>query len=1133
MEDLSIVALLVNFSTDQVQNDLETSKSTISAIYWILRELSAMDSTIHEYVDSRVWSSMKKKEASLIDQGLSKAQLKKLHQQRAIEAMLARQKAFAKSQMFAEMEEDDDVDEFGDGGGLHGDDHGGASSGNEASAPNAIVYRPPPPPDCIICSQKKKGEPVMYIGHAQMTQVTTHALEDKPNEADSSASSGSSDGESVDSDGNGNGAATAGTATATASTPATSSSTMPFPPPIYVSLCGHAVHLHCWRKYFDSVKAQSRYNLEHSQANIAFDAHYGEFLCPLCQALSSMLVPYVPISPPLTLEDREQARGAMERVFQAKQDTACILSWLSDELPSRLEEMDVRSSDVSADDRSAGAAGDRSAESSDSDDRDADEEDADEEEEFYDADDDERLDDDDSMGGDDAGTDGSVRATERGHRRQRQRDDARAMKQFAVSFLEAMLRFQPEMTTHVTAAMAALKKSFFASGPQLAHLIWSSVATTVASVQLSGMSAAIYTLEMSRRSRRSSARRHHRGGFGSFGSSSTPSEVSPAASASAASSFSSLRITSILNPTKAAAAAGPCLKTRVAVSLPESLESQLDSSTPKDDSKLNVLLRSLKRLPLLFSKHDTRQRAFYRAMCAPMAMNLRLALGPDVWKESVKLGAPAQLGQPLLGQDLVYTCVAICSSMLHAKADVLLTIRSFCVLHMAQVLLQLSVMPAEAEDDEDDAEGTESDRPLHDVSSSSDSDVDSRRSASHSPPPPLASPAAPTPQQQQQQHEHTLLMQQSLEQLMSRLADAAGVDAVIPRDALDEQDVEEEEDREEKRSPPRGKQLLYLFQSSCLSFMRQVTLLCRAVFRGESDPDAAWSANFVSSLRLSTDYQAMSQQLGVPTVDQVAADERLLAYLLRAAGELQRRPFASAPVDVQRCYRQHGRVEAMLAAIDEAVQDAERGDAASRREIVRSNLDAMPPLPLRLAEDAPTSGGAGNEGRLTDSSKKKKKKRYRFANVRLVRLAASYTDLHAEVLGKSKCKQTWKMVENPAICLVCAQVLCAGTECCRRRRDGMGACTHHAMTCGAGAGLFFLMRSSSVLLVFGPRSSYFGSPYLDMFGEEDINVRRGRPLFLSAKRMRALQSLYASHQLANEVARNRRTSDQYIRTSYY
>lgn len=350
---------------------------------------------------------------------------------------------------------------------------------------------------------------------------------------------------------------------------------------------------------------------------------------------------------------------------------------------------------------------------------------------------------------------------------------------------------------------------------------------------------------------------------------------------------------------------------------------------------------------------------------------------------------------------------------------------------------------------------------------------------------------------------------------MDRISDAAGI-------GLDTSD----------RPPaPRGSQLLLLFQSSCLSFMRQVTLLCRAFFRGENDPDASWSANFVSSLRLSTNYLAMCQQLGVPTVDQVAADADLMSYLLQAAQELQTRPFASVPVDVQRNYRQHGHVESMLSAVDEAVRASEDDDISTRRRMMQSNFEAMPALPLRFAEETPRAGSTVDRDDDADAACGKKK--YRFANVRLVRLAASYTDLHAEVLGKSKCKQTWKMVENPAICLVCAQVLCAGTECCRRRRDGMGACTHHAMTCGSGVGLFFLMRSSSVLLIFGPRSSYFGSPYLDMFGEEDINVRRGRPLFLSAKRMKALQTLYATHQLANEVARNRRTSDQYIRTNYY
>ncbi|POM70587.1 Hypothetical protein PHPALM_12948 [Phytophthora palmivora] len=303
--------------------------------------------------------------------------------------------------------------------------------------------------------------------------------------------------------------------------------------------------------------------------------------------------------------------------------------------------------------------------------------------------------------------------------------------------------------------------------------------------------------------------------------------------------------------------------------------------------------------------------------------------------------------------------------------------------------------------------------------------------------------------------------------------------------------------------------------------MRQVTLLCRAFFRGEQDPDASWSANFVSSLRLSTNYHDMCQQLGLPTISQLLTDEGLVDYLLRAARELRVRPTSAAvSEELQLRYKQHGHADSLVAELQELISKNadDEGDGFADQEVLiaRSNLREIPKLPLRLEPDA-----------------QQHKNLFHFANIRLVKLASSYTDLHSEVLGKSKCKQTWKTVENPAICLVCEQVLCAGTECCRRRNDGMGACTHHAITCGAGVGLFFLMRSSSVLLVFGPRSSYFGSPYLDMFGEEDINVRRGRPLYLNAKRVKALQALYANHQLANEVARNRRTSDQYIRNNYY
>ncbi|KAG6613114.1 e3 ubiquitin-protein ligase [Phytophthora cinnamomi] len=993
VKDLSIVALLVALSKDMVNHDFETSKSTISAIYWILNELAALDRVIHAYVELKVWSGMKKHEELVAENGMSKAQLKKLHQQRAIAAMMARQKAFAQSSAFAEMD-DEDQDEDDSGGSGSGGKFGMDSDDVNHEVPgHTIVYQPPPPPDCIICSQKEKDEPIMYIGHAQMSRVNAHALENLPGDVETAVAEANNTDENN-------------------STPSTSATgTAAFPPQIHLSLCGHAVHLHCWQKYFESVKAQSRFNLEHSQTNIAFDAHFGEFLCPLCQALSSMLVPCIPICSPLTLADQQRDRDAMERVFQSKQDTSRILSWLSDGLPNRLKAIASQDDSINAEEE-----------------------------------------------GDDERT-----------RLQRQ-DNIRAMKQFAVSFLEAMLRFQPEMT-HLATAMSALKKGFFSTGPQLTHLIWSSVASTITSTQLSGISSAIYSLEAYASSKngqkgstyRTSPATRPNGGTGP---------------ATAASSFSSLRITNILNPVV------PCLKTRVAVSLPEALDPQLDQFTPKDDSKLNVLLRSLRRVPLLF-KND--RRDFYRTMCYPIAQNLRLALEPEQWLQTLPQGPPLQLGQPILGQDLFYLCVAICSSMLTTKADILVTIRSLCVLNMAQVLIQLAQMEAEDEDDCIEEEQNES---------------EGRSNASNTRQGGTSDDASPEQMEE---------MQRGLETLMARLAHEAGVSLVAETDQNDDSDTPR------RRSAPQGRQLQLLFKSSCLAFMRQVTLLCRAFFRGDQDPDASWSANFVSSLRLSTNYHDMCQQIGLPRITQLLADEELVDYLLRAARELRVRPTSAAVADeLQSRYKQHGHAESVVEAIQELVSTEDKDSTEREVLITRGNLRQMPKLPLRLEPDA-----------------QQHKNLFHFANIRLVKLASSYTDLHSEVLGKSKCKQTWKTVENPAICLVCEQVLCAGTECCRRRSDGMGACTHHAITCGAGVGLFFLMRSSSVLLVFGPRSSYFGSPYLDMFGEEDINVRRGRPLYLNAKRMKALQALYANHQLANEVARNRRTSDQYIRNNYY
>uniref|UniRef100_M4BQS2 E3 ubiquitin-protein ligase n=1 Tax=Hyaloperonospora arabidopsidis (strain Emoy2) TaxID=559515 RepID=M4BQS2_HYAAE len=915
---------------------------------------------------------------------MSKSELKKINQQRAIATMMVRQKAFAESFALSNEGEDDKVD---------GDSAQSECSGNcdvvaddfhHGTPRRTYVYRPPPPPDCIICTQKKKDAPVMYISHAQMSQVNAHAWGIHPGCVDTAVT-----GENQDSSSN-----------STAACNAT-----PFPPQLHLSLCGHAVHLYCWQQYFESVRAQSQATLEQDRTNIAFDAQIGEFLCPLCQALSSMLVPWFPISSPLTSTEQQRDRDAMERRFQSSRDTTCILSWLSDGLPSRIESLALDGV-VDRDDE------------------------------------------------DDEGA------------RMQQQDGISAMNHFAVSLLEITVRFQPEMT-HLAPAASAVKKGFYSTGPQLTHLIWSSVASTIASTQLSCISLAMSLLD----SYASVSKNGH--GDASRRWNPARSNTGPVV---AVSSFSSLSLSNILNP------AVPCLKTRVAVSLSEALDLKLDQLTPKYDSKLNVILRSLRHVPLLFAKQS---QWFFQSLCLPIAQNFRLARSLEQWSQALPEGPPLQLDQPVLSQDLLYLIVAICSSMLTTKADILLTIRSLCVLHMAQVLIQIA--QTEAEDETDCLEEEHNEAERRDTTGTGD--LSSEQSSER---------------------------QRGLEVLMGRLAQEAGVDVVVNANKRCEEI--DSTGGLHRRPAPQGRQLELLFESSCLTFMRQVTLLLRAFFRGEQDPDASWSANFVASLRLSTKYFDMCQQIGLPHITQLLADEALVEYLLQAARELRLRPTSAAvPEVLQLCYNQHGQADSIVAELTKLDSDEMMGGSSEREAVIsRSNLGKIPKLPPQLRPDPHL-----------------KKNLFHVAQIRLVQLPSLYTDLHSAVLGKSKCKQTRKTMENPAICLVCEQVLCAGMECCRRSSDGMGACTHHAMKCGAGVGLFFLVRSSSVLLVFGSRSSFFGSPYLDMFGEQDIGLRRGRPLYLNATRMKAIEALYANHQLATEVTRNRRSSDQYIRNNYY
>ena len=126
----------------------------------------------------------------------------------------------------------------------------------------------------------------------------------------------------------------------------------------------------------------------------------------------------------------------------------------------------------------------------------------------------------------------------------------------------------------------------------------------------------------------------------------------------------------------------------------------------------------------------------------------------------------------------------------------------------------------------------------------------------------------------------------------------------------------------------------------------------------------------------------------------------------------------------------------------------------------------------------------------------------------LLGLPASFQDAIVQWTGK-RCKRCKKpdAPKEPAVCLVCGALVCCMEKCCSNY-DQIGECTQHAFTCGAGAGVFLLLKQTSLLLVRGSRACIYSSPYLDGHGEEDLGLFRGRALGLNRDRIGAVQAMW-------------------------
>lgn len=98
---------------------------------------------------------------------------------------------------------------------------------------------------------------------------------------------------------------------------------------------------------------------------------------------------------------------------------------------------------------------------------------------------------------------------------------------------------------------------------------------------------------------------------------------------------------------------------------------------------------------------------------------------------------------------------------------------------------------------------------------------------------------------------------------------------------------------------------------------------------------------------------------------------------------------------------------------------------------------------------------------------------------------------------------------QPACCLLCGELVCAASDCCREGGDD--ECCRHAQQKHLGIAAFLVVRRTEVLLVRGRKHCWWGSLYLDGHGEEDRGLRRGRPLKLALNRLHELTTLWLSN----------------------
>lgn len=126
----------------------------------------------------------------------------------------------------------------------------------------------------------------------------------------------------------------------------------------------------------------------------------------------------------------------------------------------------------------------------------------------------------------------------------------------------------------------------------------------------------------------------------------------------------------------------------------------------------------------------------------------------------------------------------------------------------------------------------------------------------------------------------------------------------------------------------------------------------------------------------------------------------------------------------------------------------------------------------------------------------------------LLRLPQNYDQIF-QYYHRRPCTVCHSVPKDPSLCLVCGTMVCLREHCCRQQPQYEAV--FHSISCGAGTAMFLAVNSSTIIVIRGKRACLWGSVYLDSFGEEDRDLKRGKPLYLSEDRYNLLQQQWINH----------------------